>query len=50
MRVGGTVWGKYLKWGWNRKEGWRNKDLKKGGGQAGSKGGCLKKQGGREGA
>ena len=30
--------------GWNRKEGRENKDFKKGG-QAGSKGGCLKKGG-----
>ena len=35
---------KYLKSGWNRKEGRGNKDLKngEGGGQAGSRGGCLK--------
>ena len=32
----------YLKKGWNRKEGKGHKDLKKGG-QAGSRGGCLKK-------
>ena len=32
---------KYLKRGWNRKEGWGHKDLKKGG-QAGSRDGCLK--------
>ena len=32
--------------GWNRKEGRGNKDFKKGGGgQAGSSGGCLKKEG-----
>ena len=37
---------KYLKRGWNRKEGKDNKDLKKGGGgQAGPRGGCLKKGG-----
>ena len=35
---------KYLQRGWNRKEGRENKDFKKGG-QAGSKGGCLKKGG-----
>ena len=35
---------KYLKRGWNRKEGRGNKDFKKGG-QAGSRGGCLKKGG-----
>ena len=32
---------KYLKRGWNRKEGWGHKDLKKGS-QAGSRDGCLK--------
>ena len=32
---------KYLKRGWNRKEGRGNKDLKRG--QAGSRGGCLKR-------
>ena len=31
--------------GWNRKEGRGNKDFKKGGGQTGSRGGCLKKEG-----
>ena len=36
---------KYLKRGWNRKEGKGNKNFKKGGGQAGSRGGCLKKSG-----
>ena len=35
---------KYLKAGWNRKEGRGNKNLKKGG-QGGSSGGCLKKGG-----
>ena len=35
---------KYLKRGWNRKEGRGNKDFKKGG-QAGTRGGCLKKGG-----
>ena len=34
----------YLKMGWNRKEGRRNEDFKKGR-QAGSRGGCLKKGG-----
>ena len=33
---------KYRKRGWNRAEGKENKDFKKGG-QAGSRGGCLKK-------
>ena len=32
-----------LKRRWNRKEGRGNKDFKKGGGQAGSRVGCLKK-------
>ena len=47
-RAGGVElgWGnclKYLKWGWDRRERRGNKDLKKlGGGQAGSRGGCLK--------
>ena len=35
---------KHRKRGWNRKEGRRHKDFKKGG-QAGSSGGCLKKEG-----
>ena len=35
---------KYLKRGWNRKEGRGNKDFKKVG-QAGPRGGCLKKGG-----
>ena len=35
---------KYLKRGWNRKEGRGNKLFKKGG-QAGSRGGCLKNGG-----
>ena len=35
---------KYFKRGWNRKDGRRNKDLKKVG-QAWSRGGCLKKGG-----
>ena len=35
---------KYLKRGWNKKEGRGNRDFKKrSGGQAGSRGGCLKK-------
>ena len=41
------AWGnflKYLKRGWNRKEGRGNKDFKKGGGQAGSRSGCVKKE------
>ena len=36
---------KYLKRGWNRKEGKGHKDLKKVGGQVGSRGRCLKKGG-----
>ena len=38
---------KYLKRGWNSKEARGNKDFKNGwgGGQAGSRGGCLKKEG-----
>ena len=43
-------WGKlskYLERGWNRKKGRGHKDFKKGG-QAGSRGGCLKKGGGLE--
>ena len=44
MRVGGDYL-KYLKRGWNRKEGRGHKDLKKVG-QAGSMGGCLKEEGG----
>ena len=36
---------KYLKRGWSRTEGRKNKDFKKGG-QAESRGGCLKKGGG----
>ena len=40
---------KYLKREWNRKQGRENKDFKKGGGgQAESRGGCLKKEGGQE--
>ena len=34
---------KYLKWGWNRKEGGGTKILKRG--KAGPRGGCLKKGG-----
>ena len=45
MRVEGAVWNS-LKGGWNRGEGRENKDFKEGGGQAGSRGGCLKKEGG----
>ena len=37
---------KYLKRGWNKKEGRGNKDFEKGGGQAGSRGWCLKRGGG----
>ena len=44
MREGGENCLKYLKMGWNRKEGSGNKDFKKGA-QAGSRGGCLKKGG-----
>ena len=42
LREGGGNCVKYLKRGWNRKDGKGNKDLKKGG-QPGSKGGYLKK-------
>ena len=42
MRNGGGNYLKYLKRGWNRKEGRGNKDFKKGE-QAGSRGGCFKK-------
>ena len=45
MRLGNCL--KYLKRGWNRKEGRGNKDLKKEG-QTGSRGGCLKKGKGAE--
>ena len=38
---------KYLKRGWNRKEGKENKDFKKRG-QAGPMGGCFKMEGGLE--
>ena len=44
VRVGGNCL-KYLKKGWNRKEGKGNKDLIKGGRQAGPRSGCLKKGG-----
>ena len=44
LHEGGGNCVKYLKRGWNRKEGRRNKDFKRGGGQAGSRGGCLKKE------
>ena len=43
MREGGGNCLKYLKRGWNRTEGRGHKDFKKGG-QAGSRGGCLKKE------
>ena len=43
MCEGGEKCLKYLKRGWNRKEGRGNKDFKKGE-QAGSRGGCLKKE------
>ena len=36
---------KYCTGEWSRREGRGNKDFKKGGGQAGSSGGCLKKGG-----
>ena len=42
---GGGTCLKYFKRRWNRKEGKRNKDFKKGG-QAGPRGECLKKRGG----
>ena len=42
MKGGGNCL-KHLKRGWNRKEGRGNKDFKKGGGQAGSRVGFLKK-------
>ena len=46
MREGGRNCLKNLKRGWNRKEGRRNKDFEKGGGgQAGARGGGLKKRG-----
>ena len=45
LREGGGNCLKYLKKGWNRKEGRGNEDFKKGGGKAGSRGGCLKKGG-----
>ena len=45
MRAGEGNRLKYLKRGWNRKEGRGNKYLK-GRGQAGSRGGCLKRGGG----
>ena len=44
MCEGGGNSPKYIKRGWNRKEGRGHKDFKKGG-QAGSGGGCLKKGG-----
>ena len=45
MHEGGGNCLKYLNRGWKRKEGRGNKDFKKGGGQAGSRGWCLKKGG-----
>ena len=48
MRVeGGGDCLKYLERGWNRKEGRGHKDFKKRRGQAGSRDGCIKKQGAR---
>ena len=47
MREGGENCVKYLKRGWNIKEGSGNQKFKKGRRQAGSRGGCLKKSGGR---
>ena len=44
LRLGEGNYPKYLKRGWNRKEGRENEDYKKGE-QAGSRGGCLKKEG-----
>ena len=44
LRKGGGNFLKYLKRGWNRKEGSGNKDFQRKGGQAGSRGGCLKKR------
>ena len=44
MREGGGNSLKYLRSGWNRKEGKGNKDFKKGE-EAGSRGGCLEKRG-----
>ena len=46
MRKGGENCLKYLKRGYNRKEGRGNKDFKKGGASAGSRGMCFKKEGG----
>ena len=46
MRGGSCL--KYLKRGWNRREGRGHKYLKKEGVQAGSRGGCLEKGGGGE--
>ena len=45
LRESGVNCLKYLKSGWNRKEGAANKDLIKGGGEARLRGGCLKKGG-----
>ena len=46
MRVRGTVWNTIK--GGGKGEGRESKDFKKGRGQAGSRGGCLKKGGGLE--
>ena len=48
LREGGGKCLKYLNRGWYGKEGRGNKDFKKGGGQAGLRGGCLKKGWGME--
>ena len=47
VRVRGTVWNT-LKWGGTENRGGETKIFKKGGGQAGSRGGCPKKEGGLE--
>ena len=47
LHEGGGDCLKYLKRGWNRKQGRGHKGFKKGG-QAESRGGCLKKGGGLE--
>ena len=46
MHEGGGNSLKYLKIEWNRTEGSGHKDFKKGGGQAGWRDGCFKKEGG----
>ena len=45
MREDGRNCVKYLKSGWNRKEGRRNKNFKKGGGKLGQGVGALKRKG-----